>query len=273
MRRRTCFEFMDQPWCPPTLRTAILEMLALVLRWTRPFSPLAPRIAEALRRAPAAGVLDLCSGAGGVWRELGSELATCSCEPFCVTLSDARPQLSWRPPSARFRLHYRADPIDARQIPPSAHGSWTLFNGIHHFSREEVGEILSQATRRGVCLVIGDLTRRSLTDFLWMLLLGPPAILVLALFVRPLRPWSLLWTYLLPVGPWVTAFDGAISQLRAHTHHELHALARECEVQPYEWCSGQYRRLGLLPVTYLIGWPRNTRGRETTPHAGRSVRP
>jgi hypothetical protein len=72
----------------------------------------------------------------------------------------------------------------------------------------------------------------------------------------PLRWSRLLWTYLIPVIPFVLFFDGLISCLRAYSLGELQEMTSGLEGGGYRWEIGE-KTGGLLPVriTYLIGCP------------------
>jgi hypothetical protein len=91
-----------------------------------------------------------------------------------------------------------------------------------------------------------------------VLCVTPFLILFLTPFMRPFRWARLLWTYLLPVVPFVIWYDGWISCLRAYSETELHELVSGAETDSpagrYRWEIGEARS-GLLPVTYVVGYP------------------
>jgi hypothetical protein len=89
-----------------------------------------------------------------------------------------------------------------------------------------------------------------------MLLLPFIALLIVPL-IRPFRWERLLWTYLIPVIPFVLMFDGMVSCLRSYTPDELRAFADE--LPEYEWRVGWlWSPMSPLGVTYMVGWPRST---------------
>jgi hypothetical protein len=70
-----------------------------------------------------------------------------------------------------------------------------------------------------------------------------------------------------PVVPAVIWWDGLVSCLRAYAPEELEEMvaglgqkADAAGVARYRWSVGEARR-GLLPVTYLVGWPEEKRDR------------
>ena len=85
----------------------------------------------------------------------------------------------------------------------------------------------------------------------------PLAVLMVTPFIRPFRPSRLLWTYLVPVVPFIVLFDGIISCLRTYNPSELEALTAELTSEnKYVWQFGEQKaEKSLLPVTFLIGYP------------------
>ena len=88
--------------------------------------------------------------------------------------------------------------------------------------------------------------------FLWFLtpILFTPSI-------RPFRWSRLLYTYVLPIIPLVLLFDGLVSCLRTYQPRELRELIEVVAAPEYRWETGeQSGTFGGLPITYLIGYPR-----------------
>ena len=86
--------------------------------------------------------------------------------------------------------------------------------------------------------------------------LMPIVAFVFAPFMRPFRWSRLLWTYLVPVVPFVVLFDGIVSCLRAYSSTELAELADGLFISGYKWEAGEVRGgVSPIPVTYLIAWP------------------
>ena len=65
---------------------------------------------------------------------------------------------------------------------------------------------------------------------------------------------KLLFTYVAPLIPLVTTFDGLVSCLRTYTPDELSSMAN---APGYEWRAGTEAGR-TVPVTYLIGIPKST---------------
>lgn len=65
-----------------------------------------------------------------------------------------------------------------------------------------------------------------------------------------------LWTYLVPVVPLATCWDGVISLLRVYSPHDLDELAGSVQCKGYTWECG-VASSGAPPFvfTYLLGFP------------------
>lgn len=89
-----------------------------------------------------------------------------------------------------------------------------------------------------------------------LMLAQPLAVRIATPFIRPFRWSRLLWTYLVPVVPFVVLFDGIVSCPRTYTQAELHALTRGLGAGGYTWEIGE-QPIPRAPValTYLLGYP------------------
>ena len=91
-----------------------------------------------------------------------------------------------------------------------------------------------------------------------MLLMLPVPLMVLLMtpFIRPFRWSRLFWTYLIPVVPLVSLFDGLVSCLRTYSVAELRELVDGLEAENYQWDFGELKsKANPIPVTYLMGVP------------------
>ncbi len=102
---------------------------------------------------------------------------------------------------------------------------------------------------------IFELQDRSVPAFLTTLILGLGILLFAPYYAWRWRsPATLLFTYLVPVLPFVLVFDGWISSLRTRTPDEVEALLRSCGApgaDRWELRSGHVRH--LWPCGY-VNW-------------------
>jgi hypothetical protein len=256
LRRFHLFEFNDAAWVPGWLREFETDYLRGVLEMVRPFDRLAPHIADALRRSGLNRIVDLCSGAGGPLPSLQVRLAEDHDLEVSALLTDRFPS---RSAGGRLgggdgpELRYRADPVDAMDVPRDLVGMRTIFDALHHFPPEQARRVLADARSAGVPLGSFEVVQRTLPALLASVLI-PIFVLLLTPALRPFSVRRLLLTYLVPVLPLLIWWDGFVSNLRSYTPAELEALTRGLAGEDYIWEVGQ---LGspLNRVTYLLGQP------------------
>ncbi len=247
MGRLHLFEIHDQPWCPRSLRDALTDFLQFTINLGGSYDAVAPLLRDAIARAGATRVVDLCSGAGGPWRSRRHEI------PVPVMLTDKYPNRA-APTGA---LPFHPEPVDATAVPAGLRGFRTLFTSFHHFRPAEAREILADAVRQGQGIGVFEISRRAPLEIA-VIALTWLAVLVFVPFIRPQRWSRLAWTYLPPVLPLVGLFDGVVSCLRTYSPAELRELLRGLDtLDTYDWQIGETRsRWSPLVVTYLVGVPK-----------------
>jgi hypothetical protein len=252
------FEIHEQPWFPQFLRDQFVDGLQMILEVTNTYQPIAQLLRKRLEECGSERVVDLCSGAGGPWPSLVRHFKMQGERPPEVFLTDKYPittKLHDLESLTANRIHFLRHSIDATQIPGHLQGFRTLFSSFHHLNPDEARHLLQHTinTRQGIAIF--EATARHLFTFLSVLFVPVAAWLFLP-FRRPFRWSRLLWTYLIPVIPFVLFFDGLISCLRSYSLGELQEMTSGLEGSGYRWEIGE-RGGGMLPVriTYVIGCP------------------
>src|ERR1700732_1504232 len=256
--RLRLFEIHEQPWFPQFLRDQFVDGLQMILEVTNTYHPIAQLLRKRLEECGSERVLDLCSGAGGPWPSLVHYFQMHGARSPEIFLTDKYPsttKLHELDSSTADRIHFLHDSVDATQIPGYLDGFRTLFSSFHHLNPEEARLLLQDSVNKRQAIGIFEApARRTLT--LLSLLFIPIAAWLFVPFRRPFRWSRLLWTYLIPVIPFVLFFDGLISCLRAYSPAELQEMTRGLATSGYRWEIGE-KSGGLLPVpvTYLVGCP------------------
>ena len=257
MKRLHLIEIEDQDWCPRTVRDAITDYLQFALAATKPYAALIPILATALQRAGTPNVLDLCSGAAGPWLWLHPVLAERGVS-VSVCLTDKYPNMEAFGRSSRLThqaISYHPQPVDATRVPGELPGFRTMFTAFHHFRPEQACAVLADAVRKRQGIGIFEATQRRALALLLMLLV-PLIVLVVTPFIRPFRWSRLLLTYLIPLVPMVTLFDGLVSCLRTYSVEELRDLTARLDTNDYHWDIGTVKsKMAAIRITYLIGVP------------------
>jgi len=261
MSRIHLFEFNDLPWYPQTFRRMQTDYLQFVATLGGGHKNLVPLFQRALQHAGTMEILDLCSGGTGPWLRLQKHLENAGL-PVTIQLSDKYPNLEaiqkWAAASPR-GIEYLAEPVDASHVPAHLKGMRTLFEGFHHFKPEQARSILQDAVEQKAAIGIFEASLMPPMGLLLLLLAPITTIfsyLVLTPFIKPRTWWRFLWTYLIPIVPLATCWDGVISLLRVYSVQELKALAASLPGNDYTWEIGVASTgTPVFTFTYLVGYP------------------
>jgi hypothetical protein len=263
MRRLHLFEFHEQPWFPSLLRNYVTDALQFGMNLFKVYGPAAPRLQRVIDATGSGSIVDLCSGGGGPWMNLSRKLQfqrrTGDSSGLQIWLTDKYPNLSaMRIVGGASENHinlYRGS-VDATRVPRELTGLRTMFTSFHHFSPEEARAILQDAVDAGECIGTFEISRRAPSTvvftfaFVLILVAGTP-------WIRPFRWSRLLWTYLIPIVPFVLLFDGVVSCLRTYRPQELLAIVAQLTAPEYRWEIGE-DLTGKTAITYLVGYPQAT---------------
>jgi hypothetical protein len=272
MARVHLFEWEDQPWLPHTLRDIITDHLRY--SFSSPQSANLRRtitsiLAGPLRRSGATKIVDVCSGGGGPLPALVPGLAKIVDRPLTATLTDLFPNASAfarTQSETNGAVRGELTRVSAFDVPADLGRFQTLFTALHHFRPEDAKRILRDAAAKGRVIAIIEPFKRA--DLLMVLIASIIFGFLRTPWVGPLIVKRFLLTYVLPLSPFVLAWYGAVSCLRAYTAGEMEAMGRE--VAPlYRWTSGVEPIPGApggLAITYLIGEPPEQAGQ--LPEAG-----
>lgn len=261
MQRRAWFEIHDHRYFPRVLRDLVTDALEAMWNAQDTYGPIVPRLRQALGEAGTNHVVDLCSGGGGPWLRLSRDFAAAGERSPEVCLTDIYPN---RRAFERLReeaeVEFRAEPVNAMHIPPELSGFRTIFSSFHHFGPDDARAILKDAfdARQGIA-VFETATREPKTILAIFLL--PLLTLLLAPGIRPFRWSRLVYTYLVPVIPFMLWTDGLLSCLRSYSESDFQELVSDFAAEDYRWDVGMERGR-LVSVAYLIGCPTGRLGGE-----------
>jgi hypothetical protein len=261
MSRVYLFEFTDQPWYPSVFRRIQTDYLQFVATQGAGHENLIPLLKRALHHTGRMEFVDLCSGASGPWMKLYQQLKQEGLN-VKVTLTDKFPN-----PEALKRwvglshgeICYLPEPVDATNVPDHLVGMRTMFEGFHHFRPEQARLILQDAVDKRAVIGIFEASLKPPQGPI-IFALSPLMTLLGYLFATPfIRPriWSrFLWTYLLPIVPLATCWDGLVSFLRVYSPREMRAMVDSLKRNDYYWEIGE-APIGtpLFVFSYLVGYP------------------
>lgn len=258
MSRIQFIELHEQPWFPPTLRNEITDALQCGSEILKAYAPISGLLQCALDAAGSRSIVDICSGSGGPWLDLSQKLRG-DTAAYRIWLTDKFPNLASfenvKAASAN-GIDFYPSSVDAIKVPVELEGFRTMFSSFHHFPPAQARAILQSAVDAKQGIGIFEITSRTASAvgmmFLWFL-----TPFVFTPSIRPFRWSRLFYTYVLPIIPLVLLFDGLVSCLRTYKTRELRELITGLAAPEYRWEIGeQSGSMGSLPVTYLIGYPR-----------------
>ena len=260
MARVQLFEFEDLPWFPQVVRECMTDFLSFLGQHGRVvYEGFAERLARALQATGDDTILDLCSGGGGPALSILGLLQERSDAPLNVLLTDLYPnlpRLARARAEGRGRVSFRQAPVDATAVPEGLPGFRLICNAFHHLPPSAARKCLADAVAHGRGIAVVEMVDRSATS-LFGVTFGTSAVLAVTPFIRPVRVSRLLLTYVVPVVPLCTWWDGVVSCLRAYRPDELTHLVSSLPDNDYVW------DIGRLPIpsaptslVYLIGYPR-----------------
>lgn len=258
MRRLHLVEIHEQPWCPRAIRDGITDFMQAAIRGMGIFRPMVPILGEALMRTGDARIVDLCSGGTGPWLALRPELEAHTGHDVSVVMTDLFPSQTGRDRVADLhddRIAYLDASIDARKVRPDLQGFRTVFDAFHQFDEEMAVEILGDAVANAQGIAVFEILERRWVQI--VMASGLPGIVpVMTPFFRPFRWSRLFWTYVVPVLPFVVAFDAVVSCLRTYETDEIDRIVRRVDAPGYTWEVGKVKVPWLpMHLTYLVGLP------------------
>lgn len=256
MARKHLFEFIDQQWFPKEIRNYETDFLQFLSNKTKLFVPIVPVLLKGLKKTNGTQILDLGSGGGGAFLSLNEELI--QQEPTIqIQLSDYYPNKEAFQFTTNQAKNITAvdESIDARSVPNDLRGFRTLFLTFHHFRPADAKAILQNAVDSKAGIAIIEAQERSFKSILamsfsWL------SVLITTPFIRPFSFGRILFTYLFPIVPIVTVWDGIVSSLRTYSEHELQQLVSQLKnSNTFDWEIGRLKS-GPGALYYLLGTPK-----------------
>jgi hypothetical protein len=260
MRRIHLIEFHDQSWFPSFLRDYVTDALQFGFNLFKVYGAITPLLQRVLDSTGRRSIVDMCSGGGGPWldlaRKLNSPKPTEGPSDLRICLTDKYPNLEALQrvkEASGNQINFYPGSVDATAVPQELSGLRTMFTSFHHFLPEEARAILQNAVDAGDSIAIFEIPRRAAVTialtfgFVFALFVG-------TFWIRPFRWSRLLWTYLIPIVPFVLLFDGVVSCFRTYAPQELREIVAKLAITGYRWEIGEYAT-GKTPITYLLGYP------------------
>lgn len=145
--------------------------------------------------------------------------------------------------------------VDADNFTASEEGLYLSVNSFHQFSVDEAKDILKQIAENKQPVVVVEGNNDSLWQVFGMTVIVPLTVLLTAPFVKPFRFVRIIFTYILPILPFVTFFDGFMALFKLYAPKDLDELTTSIKTGGYSWRTGKLDNGRGGKVIYLIGYP------------------
>ncbi|HEY3371823.1 MAG TPA: hypothetical protein VGK10_13295 [Prolixibacteraceae bacterium] len=252
------FEFEDLSWFPETIRDSMTDYLRFLFNTFQLYQPVLPILKDGLEKTNTHQILDLCSGSGGAMEDIYENLKSTFNSDITITLSDLFPSLlvyQYLDHQTDGKISYIGTPVDACDVPYELKGFRTLFSGFHHFEPQKAIAVLKNAVdaRKGIGIFDGG--NRSIWMIILLIIVHPILICLCTPFLRPFKISRLVYTYLIPIIPFCTVWDGIFSILRLYQPSEMLQMGQEASKNDYTWISGKVSNKFGMSIAYLVGYP------------------
>lgn len=258
MKRFHLFEFEDLSWFPSRLRNYVTDFLRTVSEKFGMFDPVIPPLINLIEKSKLPMIVDMATGAGGQWRTLLPKILEQNKE-VRLTLTDKFPNKeALEDIGAQFNEVAKIDmrSIDAVDVPQDLSGIRTMFLSLHHFRPKEVEQIFKNAVNSGAPIAIFEAQRRDL-EHVVRFSLSPIAVLLLTPFIRPFSVLRLIFTYLIPLVPFIVFWDGVVSVFRTYSNEELEVMANSIDPDQHFVWSSELILNGQQKIQMFMGYPRH----------------
>jgi len=252
------FEFEDLPWFPNVIRVGGTDYLRYLLIATEVYKPCINLLNEVLKKIGGTKIVDLCSGGGGYIEQVHSKLETISSENISITLTDKFPNIETYKHlhnKTNGKINFDNRSVDATNVPADLKGVRSMFSAIHHFHPVQVKSVLQNAVDNHAPVAIFDGGDKSIFGILGVIIVHPIMFVLFTPFFKPFKFSRLFFTYVIPLIPLYTVWDGCVSIIRLYRPEDLLKIANEVSLDRYNWSAGKTTSRFGLHATYLIGIP------------------
>ncbi|WP_276500355.1 hypothetical protein [Terrimonas pollutisoli] len=252
------FEFEDLDWFPDFLRESMTDYLRFVLSAVNFYYPVTTIIREGLENAERFTIIDLCSGGGGAIKKIQKNFHDTYFLSLPVILTDKFPNFEafhLLKKESNGDIDFAGYPVDAMNVPPELKGLRTIFSAFHHFNKEHAKLVLQDAVTARQPIAVFDGGDKNIFTVLGIIIFHPVIFFLFTPFFRPFRFSRIIFTYLVPLIPLCTIWDGVVSIMRLYKPAELLVIANSINNHSFTWKAGNLKNKFGMKVTYLLGYP------------------
>ncbi|MBC7509684.1 MAG: class I SAM-dependent methyltransferase [Ferruginibacter sp.] len=252
------FEFEDMEWLPKNIRDGMTDYLRFILNSGNFYEPVSPLIVQLLQHTGSKQGIDLCSGGGGTVEQIQKNIQKKYQQQVPFILTDKFPNINaynFIQKKTDGKITYFSMPVHAAKVHPSLKGVRTIFSAFHHFDKQAAAQVIDNAVSAREGIGIFDGGDKNIFFILAIIILHPVAFFLFTPFLRPFKWSRLFFTYVIPVIPLCTIWDGVISVIRLYTPQQLLGIAANVNNIDYRWQAGKQKNKFGMNITYLLGYP------------------
>lgn len=262
-RRIHLFEWEDLSWFPDIIRSGGLDFLRYFLIHSGLYKPTIPLLHKALTDTGETHLIDLCSGGGGYIEQVYGRLNEMEKDRFSIQLTDKFPNLpayQLIKERTKGKIDYVDHPVNVFAVPKDLKGFRVMYSAIHHFRPKEVRAIIADAVALKQPIAIFDGLEYKPLAMLGLIIIHPILFFLLTPFFKPFKLSRIVFTYIIPLIPLYTIWDGLVSIIRFYYPEELKEIANSIQDSHYTWQYGQTKNALGMKASYLIGYPGTING-------------
>ncbi|MEC9281578.1 MAG: class I SAM-dependent methyltransferase [Bdellovibrionota bacterium] len=226
--RVNSFEFGDLQAVPAFYHQFLREFMSKIYLVFGIHKLWRTEITEFVKRQGSQSIHDPCAGSGYVNQLIFESLDEKLNAKFYLSdlMTDESPEFAKQINALGFEnLKFAEKSIDLLKIEASNQMPKMFVNSFHHFDRDHVKEILKNTLGQGKELLVLEYCRKTPDSLMSMLFGGVFSLLFFPFvvekkFVLP----SFIFTYLIPVIPFMLVWDGVVSCLRTHSSSSLEEI-------------------------------------------------
>ncbi len=229
LKLRHSFEFMDLTWVPQSIRLTMREVLECAM--SAPFRDyydwVAGEVAKAAKERDCDTIVELGAGTAPLTRRLavdpeakGKRLVVCDLNPDAATYQALEKEFSGQVEPVYAGVDFARVPSFGRKA------LLVLSASFHHVREKERVALLRSLFGSSPNVLVFEPLRRNLSSVIYASFTFMPGLMAPAVFLKfhGLRRGGhlrrLFWCWLVPVVPFMLAWDGIVSCLRMWTAEE-----------------------------------------------------
>lgn len=257
MKRIHLFEFEDFSWFPHWLRLRLTRLINVMHDILNTEEDIAKHLKPIIEETNTTQIIDFCSGSGGPMPGVLNKLVyRHEIDKLSLTLTDLYPDMETAKKFQSVKnISYYTRPVNAAEKNPNLKGLKTMICSFHHLKPDAAKLVLAQAEKDNKAIFIYEISDNSTPKYLWWIAL--PINFIMCLFITPkvesLKLSQLFFTYIIPIIPFLFAWDGAVSNARTYNLKDLDILLEGLGSKNYTWTKGVTD--GKMKKVFLYGKP------------------